>query len=166
MSYTTVPTFTTGQLVLASDFNTYIRDNLAYLSAARQIVALYWRNSGSNYATSSTSFTSVDTTNLRLTLPATVSGRVKVTVNGVCSVPSSTVEFRISRDAGAEFSGDATHGDIASSSTVAIPFAFVAYFTGLTLLSHTFDLQYRMVAAVSGGINNAGSGVHMMAEEY
>lgn len=150
MAYVASGTFTTGQLVLASDFNQQIRDNEAYLLSGRQLVQNTWLKAGT-VTNNTATFASVDATDAhaRITVPATSSGRVRIDCSFQASTSANTGQFRLSRDAGTEFSGDVTHGDIGTQNTTSSDVAFSAIFTGLSAASHTFDLQLRVNATVA-----------------
>jgi hypothetical protein len=64
--WTTPPTFTPGQIVSASDFNKYIRDNPLYFFG-RPFSYLRWDNNAS-VTTTSTSFTPIDSANFKITI--------------------------------------------------------------------------------------------------
>lgn len=75
-AWSTPNTAVAGAPISAADYNTYVRDDLSYLHSQRPRDWVCYEGS-SNYTSSSTSFATVDTTNLRL--EATVSsGRVRV----------------------------------------------------------------------------------------
>lgn len=165
MAYVASGTFTTGQLIGASDLNQQIRDNEAYLLNGRQVVRQIYLK-GSSTTNTSTTFADIDTTNLRLTVPATASGRVRISVALNGGTSAAAMQFRISRDSGAEFSGHATHGNAGISNTTAANLFFEDYFTGLTLASHTFDLQWRQSGASTGTLAGTVTPVTMIAEEF
>lgn len=150
MAYLASGTFTTGQLIGASDLNQQIRDNEAYLLNGRQLVANTWLK-GSNTTNTTATFTSIDATDqhARITVPATASGRVRIICSFQANTSANTGQFRLSRDAGTEFSGDATNGDIGTQNTTASTICFEAVFIGLSAASHTFDLQFRVNATVA-----------------
>src|SRR5258708_27288320 len=69
MRWTAPPTFTPGQVVTATDLNTYLRDNPNYLYARPN--SSIKRVNGSDYTTSSSTFVDIDGTNLSITLTLT-----------------------------------------------------------------------------------------------
>ncbi len=76
MAWTPPLTWSPGDVVTASQMNTYVRDNPAFLLGGRQIAQKRWRNSG-NYTTTSTAWVKVDSTNLTLSVNSTfASGRL------------------------------------------------------------------------------------------
>lgn len=64
MGWTTPITWNTGDLIDAADLNTYLRDNLAFL---KDRPGDYFEGTGSDYSTSSTSFTDIDSTDFSIT---------------------------------------------------------------------------------------------------
>lgn len=166
MTYTTETTGATGLLVGATDWN-IMRDDLTFLLNGHIIVCQTWRNAGTNYSTASTTFGNVDAVDgkMRITISSCSTGRCKVTAEIPVSMASGTEEFRFSRDAGAEFSGDATHGQASASSVTISLLSMTWVFTGLTNASHTFDIQFRATTATTVGINNSAAGTTMIAEE-
>ncbi|SRR5258708_14989557 len=67
MSFTTVPTFTPGQVVTATDLNTYLRDNEGYLLNRPSQIIL--RDNNANYTNNvAGSYANIDGTNLAITL--------------------------------------------------------------------------------------------------
>lgn len=164
MAYVAASTYTTGQLIGASDFNQQIRDNEAYLLNGRQLVKLQYLK-GTNPTTASTTFVSMDTTNLRVTVPATASGRLLFWYTIQAGTTAATVQFRLSRDAGTEFSGDATNGDTGTQNTSNVLLAGLALFTSLTAATHTFDLQWRVSAAATATNHNTNVPITIIAYE-
>src|SRR5258705_10834049 len=66
MPWSTPPTFTSGQVITATDLNTYVRDNTNYLlSRPKNAVK---RDNNANYNTTSATFVDIDGTNLSITL--------------------------------------------------------------------------------------------------
>jgi len=67
MSFTTVPTFTPGQVISANDLNTYLRDNEGYLLNRPSQIIL--RDNNANYTNSvAGAFANIDGANLAITL--------------------------------------------------------------------------------------------------
>ena len=96
MSYTAVATRSGANTVSSSDWNTYVRDNMAYLFQGRPRTQII-REGSSNYTTSSTSFVAVDTTNLRIIREQ---ARVPVIVDaGVGTASDAAIAMEIGADA-------------------------------------------------------------------
>src|SRR5713226_7938382 len=87
MGWSTPPTFVTGQLVGATDLNTYVRDNTNYL-LARPKNAIK-RDNNANYTSTSTSFVDIDGTNLVIVL-ATSGTTVLLNFQGVYTYNGGT----------------------------------------------------------------------------
>lgn len=88
MAWSTPRTWTTNELVTASVMNTHVRDNLNALKSPPG--AIYQNSSGSSlYTTSSTIWTDVDATNLKLTL----------TPDGTVVFVQATVDVKLSSEA-------------------------------------------------------------------
>lgn len=69
MAWTSPKTWSVGEVLTASDMNTYVRDNLNALKAPPS--DNYEANEGANYTTSSATFADVDGTNLSLSITTT-----------------------------------------------------------------------------------------------
>ncbi len=164
MAHQSPATITTGQLVLASDMNQYWRDNDAYYLNGRQLTKLIYLK-GSNSTFTNTTFASIDTTNLRLTVPPAPSGRLLVTVDLQAFTSANTHEFRLSIDGGTSFTGDATHGNLGTQATTGTPLTFHDTITVTPGVSHTIDLQNRVSAAATGTLINTSTPITMIAQE-
>src|SRR5260370_40838420 len=70
MGWSSPATFSTGQLIGATDLNTYVRDNTNYLLTRPKTVIK--RDNNADYTTTSTTFVDIDSTNLAITM--TISG--------------------------------------------------------------------------------------------
>lgn len=133
MAYTTVPTKNPGDLLGSLDWNTYLRDNMAYL-LSRPALLKSVQVAGS-YSTTSTGFVDVDATNLGGT-HTNLTGRVLVIHKGIYSA-SSTVSMWM----GFSIDGaNLNHGTtpIYVSNTLVTYFAYA----GVTPGTHTYRLQW------------------------
>ena len=147
MAWTTPRTWVAGEVVTASQLNAHVRDNLNFLLNGR-ILSYIVRAGSSDYTTTSTSFTPVDTTNLRITATPN-SGRVVLVATGHWKHSSSTGKLYgdfILDAAGAATRVGGTDGlalQVMSSVGAAWPFMLIGLFTGLSVASHTFDLAWK-----------------------
>lgn len=156
MGWTTPNTVAANDAISAANHNTYIRDNLLYLFSQRAIATVNYSHSA-DYTTTSTSFTAVDTTNLRLT--ATIrSGRALLSVSCEWFV-TYTAGYKIYADIlvdGTTRLGG-TNGIIAwenkNSNSDRCSFLYPA--TGLSDGSHTFDLCWKVSAGTGSIYANA-----------
>ncbi|MCC7448388.1 MAG: hypothetical protein IT324_13285, partial [Anaerolineae bacterium] len=73
MAWTNMPTWLPDQVVGATDFNTYITDNMTYLFGGRGGNTVV-RDNGASYSSTSSSFADIDSTNLAITT-SIVSGK-------------------------------------------------------------------------------------------
>ena len=146
MAYTAPTTRITGELITASIWNTDITDNLDALKDPPS--DNYEADEGSDYTTSSTSFTDVDGAGTELTLTITTTGGdVLIGFTGVCRIAGApcTGYFDVYHvEDAANIGGD--DGLIGFNSTAAnteIPVAFVHLLTGVSAGSHTFRLVWK-----------------------
>lgn len=165
MSYTAVATRSGANTVSSSDWNTYVRDNMAYLYQGRPRTQII-REGSSNYTTSSTGFVAVDTTNLRITQTIN-SGIYKVEAWGV--VQHSDTASGAGTELGGRISLDflldgttrlgGTNGllSILQSNNGSAMHAFhiSGIFTGVTVGSRTIALAWRTSGATAKMFNNA-----------
>jgi hypothetical protein len=162
-NWTTPATWTTGQLVSASDLNTQVRDNLEYLKERTDTPASaqYVLNETANYSTTSTAFVDVDATKLVFTL-VTRGNPVLVGFYGTVATAASAeapIYFDVMLD-GVRLGTDdgivmcqrngSTTGSMALDSV-----SFVHFIPTLVAGSHTFKLQWK--AGVNGAILYAGA---------
>jgi hypothetical protein len=160
--FTTPPTFTPGQIVTATDFNAYLRDNPLYLLTRPNSQLL--RDKGSNYTTTSTSFVDVDATNLSIQLA--VSGSVVLLgFCGVCynsaagNVGHIAFDFSVNGTRIGAAGVDGLTGSYAGGTVEQRPVTMIALATGLTPgLTHTFRVQWRVNTAAITGNLTSGSG--------
>lgn len=151
MAWTTPATWTTNQLVSASDLNAQIRDNMSFLFNGQSVSSVV-RNG--TYSTTSNSFVDVDAVNLILTLTVTT-GRVLIVAYGqaACSnTASAYTDVDIILDSLTRAGNTTGLFNIPPNTT--LPFVAGALFTGLSAGSHTFKLQYRN--RVAGGTSYLG----------
>lgn len=173
--WTAPNTAVTGAPISASEYNTYVRDNLTFVHSGKarsQII----REGVANYTTSSTSFAAVDTTNLRITLTVST-GRVRIratgmlqhsdTASGAGSLLGGTMCIDIQKDAATRAGGTNGLWKIlqTNNGTALHPFAVEAEFTGLSVGSHTFDLMWKTSGATATMMNNAYV-ITMTGEEF
>lgn len=88
MAWTTPNTATAGGLIRATDYNTYVRDNLNYLLSRNNSQII--RNNTATY-TNSGAFAAIDTTNLSITLTMTTT-KVLLLLTGTASNSSAGQE--------------------------------------------------------------------------
>src|SRR5258708_27216246 len=170
MAWTTPPTFTKGQLVAASDLNSYVKDNTNYLLNRPQNNIK--RDANGGYSTTSTSFVDVDATNLAITL--TISGSaIAFGFDGwITGATTGQTEFDVTID-GTRYASGGTDGWIGMSDTSPIlgQISGTGLATGLSAGSHTLKLQWRNrtgnTSAMAAGSGTAGQDflVHFWAVE-
>ncbi len=136
-----------------------IEANVVYLNIRPS--SQYVLNQGSDYTTTSTSFTDTDTTNLALTI-TTNGGDVMVHFHGI-STNSAAVNtlYDVTVD-GTRTAGD--DGITGAAGTTRTTVSFTRLITGLSAGSHTFKLQWKVASASTGtlyaGAGTSGSDVH------
>lgn len=153
--WTSPKTFSVGELVTASMLNQHLRDNLEFLKSPP--TAAYILNESADYTTTSTSFVTVDNTKLALSI-TTAGGDVLIGFSGVVinSSPSSTffdVEVDTVRTGGDDGLVCVTSPSAASRMNA----TFFKLLQGLAAGSHTFKLQWRVVAGTSTLFAGAGT---------
>src|SRR5258708_21260142 len=160
MGWSTPATFSTGQLIGATDLNTYVRDNTNYL-LTRPKNAIK-RDNNANYTSPSTSFGDIDGTNLVIVL-TTYGSTVLLNFQGVYDYsagPYVTAEFDFTID-GNSYASAGVDGLMLSPNTATGKDGFIsmtALITGLSAGSHTFKVQWKAQAAGTVGLyagNNA-----------
>ena len=145
MPWNTPPTFTAGQVVTASDLNSYLRDNPNYLFGGPTTYTVK-REGTADYTITSTSFVDVDATNLIIT--ANVQGGKFTVIAEFFMEPTGTspqCEADIILDSTTRFGS--THGTAVFTPARWGHVTLVAFFTGLSAGSHTFKLQARVTGA-------------------
>jgi hypothetical protein len=149
--WTTPATWTTSQLVGASDMNTQIRDNLAFLLNGKALVN--YRITSGTWTTTSAIFVQIDGTNLTATLDIK-SGRVKVEFGGFFSVANAGVDGEIDLFIDNVDQGTIIRGVLNSN----LWLNFHAYLA-LAVGSHTIDVRWKTngstltLAGSNGGSN-------------
>jgi hypothetical protein len=152
MAWSTPPTFTSGQVITATDLNTYLRDNENYLLSRPKNFVKHDNNA--DYTTTSSSFVDIDGTNLTITL--TLSGSaVLLSFTAVINDSSNQPAFDFTVD-GTRVGGSTDGLMTISGGNGRYCATMVALVTGLSAAAHTFKVQWR---AVSGTATlYAGSG--------
>ncbi len=149
--WTTPRTWAVDELLTAAKLNTDLRDNLLALKVPPQAEIV--RDNGSRYATTSTTWVSVDSTNLKVSL-TTVGGDVEVFFQGVLSADSATsrhvwFDFRI--DGAGGYAVDQGYAGgllrVAVQTTVGMAVQLMARIAGLAAGAHTIEVIWRQ----SGG---------------
>jgi hypothetical protein len=147
-NWTTPATWTTGQLVSASDLNTQVRDNLEYLKERTDApgFAQYTVNETANYTTTSGVFVDVDSTKLALTI-VTRGNPVMIGFYGTISsgAADTTINLDVLLDGTRIGTGNGMIQLRRNSSTFSglDPVAFVHVVPTLAPGSHTFKLQWK-----------------------
>ena len=141
MPWTAPPTFTPGQVVTATDLNTYLRDNPSYLFTRPNGVIK--RLNAANYSTTSTSFVDIDGTNLAVTLALTGSA-VLVTFIGKSVSAHTPGDHDFTID-GARFA-NTTRG-LAGINSSDVFMSYCVLVTGLSAGSHVFKPQWKITPA-------------------
>ena len=160
MAFTDPPTFTDNSRFSKTEANTYLRDNLEALKnppTAAYIAASH----SSDYSTTSTSFTDVDSTNMALTITTTGDGNggngdVMIGFCGTLYSSSSIrIYFRLLEDGSTlNIDGD---GFLVSeaSGTRAVSFMFLR--ANATAAEHTYKLQWKVSSGTGVLLANAGT---------
>ena len=146
MPWTTPISRAPGDLLSATDHNTYTRDNLIYLHSGRPVVAIE-RNSGGPYGVNAAAgWAAVDPANLSPSITLTT-GRVLITFMGCIYAQSGQgVHFDVELD-GVRLGG--TDGLTRVYTDPNARQAVLTLFkTGLTPGSHTFRLVWRATVDV------------------
>lgn len=162
MAYTTPRTWVAGELVTASLLNVHLRDNLDAIKAPP--TDLYNVNEGADYTTSSTSFGSVDATDLSLTI-TTTGGDIWVWFFGnVNHSGGNLVYFDITLDAVRQGGDDGLIGcDVATTTVPSTPIAFTFLIQSVAAGSHTIALQWKTSGATAtlyAGAATGGGDLH------
>jgi hypothetical protein len=161
MSFTTVPTFTPGQVITATDLNTYLRDNEGYLLNRPSQIIL--RDNNANYTNSVTgSFANIDGTNLAITL--NFSGSLAyVWLQGVASgsVAGVIIDFDFTLD-GTRVGAGGANGlyNFRSPGTNGVGGIYYAALVAITPGSHTLKPVWSPqtgTATLYSGANSAGT---------
>src|SRR5215475_4560022 len=145
MGWTSPPSWVAGNVIGATDLNTYVRDNTNYLLARPKTVIK--RDNNANYTTTSTSFVDIDGTNLAASI--TISGSVLLMgFVGVVSpggILANYPWFDFTID-GTRYASAGADGLIRSTSTTSggiqdTPVCILGIATGLSAGAHTVKVQ-------------------------
>ena len=170
MAWTVPPNWTAGvkDQPTLTDFNQLLRDNLNYLLGGRDIA--YKEYLGADKTTTTTaSFTAVDTTNFRLTSGTINSGRYIVFCSAEWGV--TTLNNKIYADMYVDATTRANNGNGTSGiiswnnpNQNTDRMVLIAYFTGLSVATHTFDLYWK-VSAGTGTLYTSVAQMQMIGME-
>lgn len=166
MAWTNLPTFVAGSVPGAADFNAYIRDDLTYLLSGRAKATKVYVGAA-DLSTTSLTFVDVDATNLKVSLGVVNSGNVLVLVQGQWRAESTATtgaEFDVIMDSTTR-AGNATHGLWRVSTGATQSNVLVASFSGVSVGSHDFKVQYRAVSAGQATVWLNGYPLVMVAME-
>ena len=137
MAWTSPKTWASGDVLTASDMNTYVRDNSLYLLTSR--IQSYRRTSG-NYTISSSSFADVDGTNLAFTRTSNSTQLEVIVSGGTSNSANDQNQFVLSLD------GTDTPVLFFGGGTGGVTFCFMQVFTVTAGVSHTIKLRWRAVS--------------------
>src|SRR5260221_2313750 len=161
MGWTSPPSWVAGNVIGATDLNTYIRDNTNYLLARPKTVIK--RDNNANYTTTSTTFVDIDGTNLAASI--TISGSVLlmgfVGMVNIGGTLANTPWFDFTID-GTRYASAGNDGLIraptpASGTVQDTPVCILGIATGLSAGAHTVKVQWK-VASTGTGTLYAGYG--------
>lgn len=147
MAWTPPKTWHNEPLV-ASDMNTYLRDNMAILKTPASTYNQF--DLTSKYVTNSTSFVDIDSNRLRLTVN-TQGGDIFVGFHGVVYLHvngTMKVYFDVTAD-NVRLSYNAGLTMVMNTSSTTTPVSFVHLVHGLPAGSHTFAMQWRVSEATA-----------------
>lgn len=149
----------------ASDFNLYVSQNPTYLLSGRALQYIA-RQGSSDYTTTSSTFADVDNTNLKLTLTIN-SGRALIHAEFWAFTDATSNN---SNDARIMLDGSTPSGNSNGSANVPATrltwMSFDAIFTGLSVGTHTFTLQFRSrVNTGTSTISNNGNNINFWGLE-
>jgi hypothetical protein len=155
--WTTPPTFTPGQIVTATDFNSYLRDNPLYLLARPSQSIL--RDNNASYTTTSTSFVDIDGTNLKITMSISGSAVLLGFTGAMILSTTGYAKFDFDVD-GTRFANGGTDGLTAGNFINGNPnlITMMALVTGLAAGSHTFKPKWCVSSGAITGTLFAGNG--------
>jgi hypothetical protein len=154
MAWTTPNTVSPGGIFSASDYNTYLRDNLSYLFNGRAGQTVKYDN-GADYSTSSTTYANIDGTNLSITLTVN-SGKVLLAFFGAffCSTGQyGAIDFSVD-GVRVNAAGTLGSGWLSAQGTNTL----IVLVTGLSVGSHVFKIMWRSIGGTAFTLY-AGSGV-------
>ena len=168
MPYTIIPSFAPGThfLLTVTEMNQII-NNIVYTLGGRDIA--YKEYLGADKTTTGTSFAAVDTTNFRLTSGTINSGRYLVFLSAEWAV--TTLNNKVYADMYVDGTTRATNGNSTSGIMTwnnpnqnSDRLVLLAYFTGLSVATHTFDLYWK-VSAGTGSIFTSVAKMQMLGIE-
>jgi hypothetical protein len=149
MAYIAPTTRSTNDLITATIWNADLVDNIKALKDPPS--DNYELNEGSNYTTTSASFTDVDATNLALTI-TTTGGDVLIHFHGVIGTSSggNYVFLNVDIDGSPVAADDGIIQQVQPSVTpTGSPISFTRLVTGLSAGAHTFKLQWKRTAGTA-----------------
>lgn len=157
MGHTAVPHQNTGDVIGATEWNTYLSDNDAYHFNGRpgQVIK---RDNGATYTTTSASFVAIDGTNLSITKTIN-SGKVLISFCGVTTGSgAAAITFDIDID-GTRYGSAGTDGIAATQGSVApLTVSFCIIADGLSVGSHTFKIMWKTSAGTASLYSGNGTG--------
>lgn len=161
MAWTTPKTWLAGGALIASDFNTHIRDNLLALKSPP--TDSHSADEASDWTTTSNSFVAIDGTDLSLSL-TTTGGDIIVHFHGnVAASVGANVYFQLVLD-GAGVVGD--DGHIGLNTGAGAPgrnVSFTRLLTGVGAGAHTIVINWKTSAGTAtlyGGAGTASGDLH------
>jgi hypothetical protein len=163
MAWTTPSTWTTSQVVGASDLNTQVRDNMAFLLAGKAVGGHNGQRTA--WTTNQTSYVDIDSTNLAATLNIS-SGRIGLFVEGyfqASNIPGEWCQLTVLLD-GAD-QGDATYGYIRLAANGSRHLSWMLIFSGLSAGSHTVALQWKCSAnTITASLGEAAGNIQRLTQ--
>lgn len=146
----TEPKTWTAEVLTSSDLNTHLRDNLSALKNPPS--DFYTFNEGSDYTTTSTSFTNVDGTDLSFTI-VTYGGDLIVHFDGYCANGAGYVLLDVTIDGVRQFGDDGAIKTLVNSGG---PISFTRIISGIAAGSRVVNLVWKVAAGT--GTMYAGAG--------
>jgi hypothetical protein len=146
MPWNTPVTWTPNTVLGATQLNAQLRDNMNFVLNGKAMSYLVYNYGGST--TTSLTFVDVDATNLKVTGNLT-SGRALVFASfvGLTTLSGGGGYFDVIVDNTTRAGGVNGLAWIPYANLPARPITMVAYFSGLSVGSHTFKMQYRLQSA-------------------
>lgn len=146
MGWTSPSTWTTSQVVTATNLNEQVRDNMTYVHSGKPYAGAL-HNEGSAYTIASATFANVDGTDLSKSL-TTTTGRVLILFTGTVYADAAgrALRFDVTVD-GTRIGSANTNGlcqQYLDTNSETMSFAVIK--TGLSNGSHTFNLQWQISA--------------------
>lgn len=164
MAWTVPPSWSTSQLVTATQMQV-LSDDLAYLlNRPNNSIK---RDNGSSYTTTSTSFTDLDGTNIKITMSisgsAVLLGFTAVILGGAAVADAGSPYFDFDID-GTRFASAGTDGyfragyNSSSAAQAVSNVSMTALVTGLSTGSHTFKVKWKVASGTATLFSGSGSG--------